>query len=161
VFYTCDDSVCASWARLLGQDLGRIGLKLKTRTFSLSKLEATTSTKGEPFDLTTKGWWADYADPSDFLNVLLDGRSIRARNNNDVSYFENTQFERRLDAAARLSAAARTHAYSELARNLAETQAPWIPLATIDWYSFFSARIGCQVLHPIYYVDLGALCVRR
>jgi ABC-type oligopeptide transport system substrate-binding subunit len=161
VFYTCDDAVCASWARVLRGELGRVGLTLKTRTFPLSKLEMTTSTRGEPFDLTSKGWWADYADPSDFLNVLLDGRSIQARNNNDVSYFESSLFERRLDAASRLSGAARTRAYSELAHNFAENAAPWIPVATIDWYSFFSARIGCQVLHPIYYVDLGALCVRR
>lgn len=161
VFYTCDDSVCAAWAQLLTRQLARLGLSLKTRTFSMSTLEAKTSTEGASFDLTTKGWWADYADPADFLNVLLDGRSIHRSNNDDVSYFADSHVEHELDAASRLTGAARARAYSKLARYLAANAAPWVPLASIEWYSFFSRRIGCQVLHPIYYVDLGALCVRR
>ena len=34
---------------------------------------ASGQSSGEPFDVTVEGWGADYADPYNFLNVLLDG----------------------------------------------------------------------------------------
>ena len=36
----------------------------------------------------------DYPDPSNFINVLLDGRRIQADNNVNVSYFNNAAYER-------------------------------------------------------------------
>ena len=35
-----------------------------------------------------------------------------------------------------------------------------MPFATGTLTYFLSARMGCQVLHPIYGLDLAALCVR-
>src|SRR5262249_49911996 len=72
----------------------------------------------------------------------------------------DTAVERRLDTAERLFGAARTRAYSRLEHDIATRAAPWAPLATLEWDSLFSERVGCQVLHPIYFVDLDALCLR-
>ena len=37
---------------------------------------------------------------------------------------------------------------------------PAVPFASGTLTHFLSARMGCQVLHPIYGLDLAALCVR-
>jgi hypothetical protein len=66
-----------------------------------------------------------------------------------------------VDALARLSGDARIRAYAKLDRELAAQAAPAAPFATGSTSHFLSARMGCQVLHPIYGLDLAALCVRR
>jgi hypothetical protein len=43
---------------------------------------------------------------------------------------------------------------------LARDDAPWVAYATGASRDFFAARIGCQVFHPVYGMDLGALCIR-
>ena len=35
----------------------------------------------EPYDIVLNGWFADYPDPVDFINILLDGRNITSQNN--------------------------------------------------------------------------------
>ena len=62
-------------------------------------------------------------------------------------------------AAAELTGDARLRAYAGLDRDLAERSAPAAAYATGTITHFLSARIGCEVLHPIYGLDLAALCV--
>src|SRR5262249_49932838 len=150
VLYTCDDSACAAWANLIRRELAPIGITVKTRTFPTSTLQTKTATRGAKLDLALRGRRAGYSDPSDFLNVLLDGRSIRAPDSVHVACFPDTAVERRLDTAERLFGAARMRAYSRLEHDIATRAAPWAPLATLEWDSLFSERVGCQVLHPIY-----------
>ena len=54
-----------------------------------------------------------------------------------------------------------TEADFELALELARDAAPLVAFATGTSRDFFSARIGCQKVNPIYGVDLAALCLRR
>lgn len=51
-------------------------------------------------------------------------------------------------------------AYAQLDRDLAEHAAPAAAVATGTVTHFLSARMGCQVLHPVYGLDLAALCVQ-
>ena len=54
-----------------------------------------------------EGWGADYPDPANFINVLLmGGNNIRDDHNQNVSYFNDPSFNRRLKAAALMSGAA-------------------------------------------------------
>ena len=62
-------------------------------------------TRGEPFDITSEGWIADYADPYDFINVLLSGDSLHASNNNNVAYFNDPTYNKQMRAASLLSGA--------------------------------------------------------
>ena len=63
--------------------------------------------------------------------------------------------------AAGLGGDARLRAYAKLDRDLAADAAPAAAFATGTISYFLSARMGCQVLHPIFGLDLAALCVRR
>jgi hypothetical protein len=61
-----------------------------------------------------------------------------------------------MKAAARLRGRARPRGYARLDRDLA-AQATF---ASGESTYFLSVRMGCDVLHPIYGLDLAALCVR-
>jgi ABC-type oligopeptide transport system substrate-binding subunit len=114
-------------------------------------------TKGEPFDIITSHWGADYADPFDFLNVLLDQR-IKPRGNLNLSYYTDARLARKLEGVARLAGDARYRAYAALSVELARNAAPWVAYATGTSRDFFSARMGCQIFQPIYGMDVAALC---
>ena len=45
--------------------------------------------------------------------------------------------------------------------SVAKKRPPAAPFATGTASYLLSARMGCQVLHPIYGLDLAALCVKR
>jgi hypothetical protein len=66
-----------------------------------------------------------------------------------------------MDEVARLSGERRMRAYAKLDRELAAEAAPAAPFATGSSTYFLSARMGCQVMHPIYGLDLAALCIKK
>ena len=63
--------------------------------------------------------------------------------------------------AAGLTGDVRLRAYAKLDRDLAADAVPAVPFATRTASYFLSARMGCQVLHPIFGLDLASLCIRR
>ena len=101
-----------------------------------------------------------YPDPSNILNYLFDGRSIRATANSNLSYFDDPAYNRKLAAAARLTGPQRYAAYQALEADLLRNAAPAAPLFNFAESEFFSARIGCQVYQPVYQIDLAALCLK-
>ena len=73
VLYTCNLSPCDQQAQIVKTDLATIGIEVQVKTFPLDALFTRVGTKGEPFDLAWGGWVADYPDPDNFLNLLLEG----------------------------------------------------------------------------------------
>jgi hypothetical protein len=61
--------------------------------------------------------------------------------------------------AAGFSGNARLNAYARLDVHLAEHTVPAVPFASGTTTHFLSARMGCPVLHPVYGLDLAALCI--
>ena len=96
------------------------------------------------------GWCADYFDPYDYLNVLFDGRTIQANNNVFYSYFNNAQWNKKLDQAAQLSGPARATAYAKLDQELMVKYAPVVPYLVEEAHFFVSARVKNWVYNPYY-----------
>ena len=161
VLYTCSADSCLQKAAVIERELARAGIVVEARTMSLENLFARLGTRGEPFDLAVVGWAADYPDPADFLNELLDGRSIRAHGNVDYAYFDDPTFNAKLAAADRLAGARRTQAYGGLELEISRDAAPLAAIGNPVQPDLLSARIGCAVYQPLYGIDLAALCVRH
>ena len=157
VLYVLNEPAHLRFAEIVKANLGRIGMDVEISP-SGSHFERI-GRRGEPFDMAVNGWQSDYPDPLDFLN-LLDGRTIGPSGNLNNSYFDDPRYNRRLDAAAGLPSPARELALGRLANDVARTSAPWAAVANDQYRSFFSARMGCQVLNPVIGVDLAALCIR-
>ena len=155
VFYTCDLPGCTSHAGILRSNLRAIGIELDVRQFPLGILFERTETPGEPFDLAYSNWFADFADPANFTNFLFAADGMVG------NLYDDPQMDRRLAAAAPLTGHARLRAYAALDEYLAQQAVPAVPFASGTVTHFLSARMGCQVLHPIYGLDLAALCVRE
>jgi ABC-type oligopeptide transport system substrate-binding subunit len=110
--------------------------------------------------MTAEGWIADYADPFDFINVLLSGDSLHDSNNNNVAYFNDPAYNKKMAAAAKLSGAARYNTYGALDVDIQRNAAPWAPWRNFNSRILLSKRVGCFTYNAIYSIDLAALCIK-
>jgi peptide/nickel transport system substrate-binding protein len=161
VMYTCNQSPCPERAQLVQQNLKAIGIDVSIRQFPRNVQFTKEGIKGEPFDIADEGWIADYPDPYDFINKLLDGRTIQAANNVNFSYFNDPAFNKKMDEAAAKTGEDRDRAYADLDADIAGNAVPLAAWSVPNNIDFFSARVGCQLFQPVYFMDLGALCLRE
>jgi peptide/nickel transport system substrate-binding protein len=153
VLYTCDFPDCTTHAGILQANLRAIGIELDVRQFPLSEFFARVQKPGEPWDLAYWNWFPAYPDPSDFIDVQLGPGAMPAAVRDPAT-------SKAIARAARLSGDARLNAYARLDRDLAANVLPAVPFASGTTTHFLSARMGCPVLHPVYGLDLAALCIR-
>ncbi len=113
--------------------------------------------KGEPFDIADEGWLADYADPYDFINVLLSGENIHDTNNNNFAYFNDPKYNKLMDQAQALSGNARSNAYGALDINIMKNAAPWAPRSNSTNRIVLSSHVGNFTYNNIYGVDFAAI----
>jgi YVTN family beta-propeller protein len=154
VLYTCVRPGCTRDAEILRSNLEAIGIDLEVQQFPVEVFFRTILGTDRQWDLASWGWSFDYVDPSDFINNQFGPGAEHPGG------FRDPGLWRRMAAAYRLTGEARLRAYARLDRDLAERAAPEAAFATSTQTHFLSARMGCQVLHPIYGLDLAALCVR-
>jgi ABC-type oligopeptide transport system substrate-binding subunit len=159
VLYTSTTSPGPEQAEVFQSNLKEIGIDVQIKQFERAVQFEKEGTKDEPFDLGNEGWLADYADPYDFINILLNGENIQKTGNVNFAYLNDPTFNKRMDDAARLSGKAREAAYADLDADLAKDSAPLASWEYILNPDFFSARIGCQVWSA-YTMDLTQLCLR-
>ena len=159
VLYTCNSPQCAQLAQVLKTDLAAIGIDVQVKAFRISTLLARVSRMDEPYDLALLGgWFADYADPDDFLNYLIGtggGGSFPGL------AFDDPAYQRKVGAAARLAGPRRYLTYGKLDADVARNDAPTVALGNHTSHDFFSARMGCQIHQPVYGNDLAALCIKH
>jgi ABC-type oligopeptide transport system substrate-binding subunit len=160
VMYTFNVSQGPPIAQSVQFNLKQIGIDVEIKLFDRVVQHEKTATRGEPFDLTLEGWGMDYPDPSNFINVLLDGRRIQADNNVNASYFNNATYNRRMDAAYKLAGQARLNAYGLLDRDIMKDQAPVAPYISTNARILTSNKVGCYGYTSIQGSLLTQLCTR-
>lgn len=144
VLYAGNDPVSKSTSELIRINLARIGIDVEVKSFSFSVQINKAGLRGEPFDMNLIGWFADYPDPYDFINVLLSGKTIAKANNINTAYFNDPVFNRRMEKAALTRGDARASVYAALDRDLTRA-APFVVYGNSTTREFVSSRIGCPV----------------
>jgi peptide/nickel transport system substrate-binding protein len=152
VLYTCNTPDCTRHAEILRSNLDAIGIDLAVRQFPIGKMFAETRQTNR-WDISLWGWAIDYADPFDYINNQFSVDAPRPGG------FSDPEMERRMAAAAELRGSARLETYAGLDRDLTEKLAPQATFASAQTTYFISARLGCEIHHPVYGLDLAALCI--
>jgi ABC-type oligopeptide transport system substrate-binding subunit len=160
VLYSSNRSPGPLYAQVLEFNLKQIGLDVETKLFSRAVQIQKEGTRGEPFDMTVESWLADYADPFDFVDILLNGKNIQDANNNNYSYFDDPAYVKKMNAAAALSGPARYKAYGDLDIDLSLHAVPWIARANGNARIFVSKHVGCYTYSGIYGTVLNAVCIK-
>jgi ABC-type transport system substrate-binding protein len=155
VLFTCDTSPCPEETEVLRQNLGAIGLRLRVRRFPLARLYEALREPEAGFDIGHYAWIPDYPDPANVLDTLFHSGSDWYPGG-----FANRRWDGQLEAASRLSGPDRHGAFGLIDAKLAGDAAPAVAVGYQLRYDFFSDRIGCQLAHPVYGIDLTGLCLR-
>lgn len=137
-------------AQILQFNLRQMGLRPELKPQPFAVAIKTAGDKGGDFDMFTIGWLADYPDPFDFINVLLDGQNIQESNNSNYAYLNNAAYNKRMNDAAKLTGNARYAAYGKLDVDIMRNIAPWAPMHNGNTREFISNRITNYVYHPVY-----------
>jgi len=159
-FYTSNSPTSQLQAQILQFNLKQIGLNVNVHQFARAVQISKEGTRGEPFDITSEGWIADYADPYDFINVLLSGDNLHDSNNNNVAYFNDPTYNKAMNAAALLSGNARYKAYGNLDVSMFKNNPPWAARNNFNDRILVSSKISCFTFNSTYSVDYAALCMK-
>ena len=136
------------------ENLAAIGIELEIRRFSFGEMFARVMRS--PTSRSTCRCWAGSATSP----IRRNSSTTCSTYYSTTGFLDRTRLGRRIRAASRLSGPPRIEAYAALDREIAAQAAPFVPVVSATATDFFSARIGCQVEHPLYGIDLAALCVR-
>ena len=123
---------------------------MNVQTFPFGVQIAKAGRRGEPFDMNLIGWFADYPDPYDFINILLDGKTIEKANNINSAYFNSAKYNAAMKAAAKLAGQARYKAYGKLDVDIMTNAAPWAPVFNYTQRDFISSRVENYIYQPVY-----------
>jgi ABC-type transport system substrate-binding protein len=159
-YYTSNTGSAPLVAQILQFNLKQIGINVNSHLFARAVQIEKEGTRGEPFDLTSEAWIADYADPYDFINVLLSGDNLHNSNNNNVAYFNDPTYNKEMRAASLLSGQKRYATYGNLDVSMMKNNPPWAARSNFNDRVLVSKRVGCFTFNPIYSVDLAAVCVK-
>lgn len=159
VLYTCNESPCPERAQLIQANLREIGIDVEIKQFPRAVQFTKEGVRGEPFDIADEGWIADYADPSNFIIKLLHGSTIQAENNTNFSYFDDPEYNRKMDEAQQKTGEERDEAFAALDEDLARNAAPLVSWMVPNFIDFVSARVECYQWHPVYTMNLAELCL--
>jgi peptide/nickel transport system substrate-binding protein len=131
-------------SQIMRYNLEQMGLKAKTESVPTSQLFSRSGDKKTGnYDMIAIGWQADYADPRNFINVLLDGRQIpESGSSNNAAYFNSAKFNAAMDKADKLSGDARLQAYGNLDLQIMREGAPWAPYINNTNRHLISSRVS-------------------
>ena len=140
--YSGNTAVGQNLAQVFKYNLSQIGCNVNVKLFQGFQIYIAAGTKGEPFDAVFAGWFADYADPYDFIDILLNGQNIHEANNNNLAYFNNATVVKQMAAANALTGDRRYAAYQALDLGITKNYAPWAAYENRNTREFTASRVG-------------------
>jgi peptide/nickel transport system substrate-binding protein len=142
--------------------LNRIGLRAKARIVKGS-VYATTIANDPKVQIGATDWFQDFPHPSNFM-FLVDGKSIQARNNQNLGFVDDDVINSLLERANK------NPNIDEVSSDYAAADRRLVDGAHLIAYGhrkrtvFMSERMNftdeCVIVHPVYNVDFTRLCLK-
>jgi len=159
--WTANSTTGQALGQVFKYNLGQIGCDVNVRLFQGFQIYTAAGQKGADYDAALVGWNADYPDPYDFIDVLLNGNNIHESNNNNLSYFNNASINKEIVAANKLTGDARYKAYGNLDIEITKAYAPWASYDNRNNREFVAKRVGGYLFQPANAsADLGTFFIK-
>jgi ABC-type transport system substrate-binding protein len=127
------------------QDLALVGVHVTLKPVAWGPLLEAVR-QPDTAELANLGWEADFADPQNFLQVLLS--RVQWGANND-SFYSNPEVDRLLSEAAPLTDLKQRYALYDRAEQIAVADAPWVFLYNPVSYVILQPWVHDYVLNPM------------
>ena len=150
-FDTFANTDFARVAAIIAYNLRQIGLHTTVQTFGARIEQQKLLDPKEQWDIGTGIWFADFADPSDFVLPIVGPGKYAA--------IPNAAFVRRERHASGLTGSARDAAFAGLAHDAVDKYAAVVPLYSITRVALVSPRLGCVSFNTLTELNLSNVCL--
>ena len=155
-------AAAVNYAQIAKYNLEQAGFNVTLKPQPFAVAIKTMGTKGNDIDIYTAGWIADYFDPFDFINVLLDGTTIQDANNTNYAYYNSAKYNKAMKDASKLTGEARFKAYGKLDIDIMKNDAPWAPVFNYTSRDFISPNTENFIYHSVYgHAIINALAIKK
>ena len=141
-------------AQVLQYNLTQAGFKvtLKPQPFAVAIKTAGTKSQAQAgdFDMFLIGWLADYPDPFDFINVLMDGDNIQESNNYELRLPEQSDVQQADEAGCEAVRRRPLQGVRPARHRPDEERRSVGALSNGNTREFISNRITNYIYHPVY-----------
>jgi len=128
--------------------LRQVGIRTTIRLFDTSVYYQLIGRPTEQVPMGLSGWYQDYPDPSNFIDVLFNGERITEVHNNNVSHYDNPEVNRRIGETLRcMDPEIRRRNWRRLDRMIT-ADASIVPYLHLTNHAFVSRRLGGYLYHP-------------
>ena len=151
-------------AQIVQFNLKNLGIDSEIKLFPRAVQFGTAKIRAQAtYDVTLEGWGADYSDPYDFINILLDGSQIDSNGNNNYAYYNSPKFNKQMQDAALIGGAARGAAYKKLDFDMMSQDPPWAPTHLSNDRVLLGPKTGCVVINEAAAngPDLAVVCKNK
>jgi ABC-type transport system substrate-binding protein len=143
-------------AEVVQAQLRQVGIRTTIRLFDSSVYYQLLGRPAENIPMGLTGWYQDYPDPSNFIDVLFNGNRITAVRNNNVSHYDNLEVNRLIEETlVSMDPETRKQNWRRLDRMI-NADAPIVPYLHFTNHAFISSRLGGYIYHP----SVGTLLTR-
>ena len=140
-------------AEAIQSDLAAVGIKVTLRPVQ-REVFANEAGIAHKYPFMIAEWYQDYPDPSNYLDVLLHSRQVRAQASNNFARYKNPKVDAVIDEArAEADPQKRTELYRE-AEEIAMADVPWVPLHHEKAYILHQPNVTGVTLHPVSWIRL-------
>ena len=131
------------------QELRAVGIEVQLEGINQSAFEVKARSRRQ-VACGIWSWSQDYPDPSNFLDVLLNGDRITDQDCNNLAFYSNPEVNRRLALAGdSFDPETRLRLFRE-AESIVMQDAPWVPLYHQRDPIIRHPRLRGDVPHPVY-----------
>jgi ABC-type transport system substrate-binding protein len=143
-------------AEVVQAQLRQVGIRTTIRLFDSSIYYQLLGRPAEEVPMGLTGWYQDYPDPSNFIDVLFNGNRITSVRNNNVSHYDNPEVNRLIEETLiSMNPEIRKQNWRQLDRMIT-ADAPIVPYLHFTNHAFISGRLGGYLYHP----SVGTLLTR-
>ena len=146
---TAQSGIDSKIGQAVQQDLAEVGITVEIRPVTgPTRIEATGRRGAVPF--ATFGWYQDYPDPSNFLDVLLNGNRITEVHSTNVAFYDNERVNALLNEASSSTDQGHRLALYQEAERLIVDDAPWVFLYYPQMYLLRQPWLKGLKLNPVW-----------
>lgn len=136
-------------AQSIKEDLAEVGMTINLKVVSYGDLKAQAG-KRKNVQMAMMGWYQDFPDPSNFLDVLFNTKAITEVASQNRAFYSNRRTDALLDAARiEINREKRLQMYRE-AEKLIVADAPWLFLHHTERYLVSQPWIKGYKIHPMW-----------
>jgi ABC-type transport system substrate-binding protein len=136
-------------AQSIQQDLKRVGVTVNLKAVTYPELKTAAGTR-KKVAMSIIGWIQDFPDPSNFLDVLFNGKNITETASNNRAFYSNPQVNKLLAAASIEQNHKRRLELYQQVEKLIVADAPWVFLNHTERYVVHQPWIKGFRLHPMW-----------